>query len=199
MRSSSISAIPTAIASELYTSDYFTRRPRPRAAALVVEATRGGRRCGARRRRVPGSSRARHSRDRRCASRVCRRRARLRTRSAAQVERTQLPSPSCGRGRGEGQHQRSLCCTPTPTPAGEGEERSRLGSKSNRKTMTPSSPRHLLHERIDQIRRRRRWRYRRSLRAIRQGFSDAARGDRRRRLDAKLADEAARRSPDVCA
>src|ERR1700676_2592792 len=104
--------------------------------------------------------------------------------------RTEYSPPPCGEG-GVGVSESVPRGYPPPralrasfarlAPAGgEGEER-RLASKLNRKSDDPSPPRHLLRERIDQIRRRRRYRHRRSLRAIRQGLSDAARGDRRRR------------------
>ena len=49
--------------------------------------------------------------------------------------------------------------------------------------MAISSSRDLFHRRRHQIRRRHRWRHRRSLRALREGISDAARSHRRRRAD----------------
>ncbi len=65
---------------ELYTSDYFTDGPRPRAAALVAATIPGGRRCGARPRRAPGSRRVRPSAAARCANPPSWPRSRLRIR-----------------------------------------------------------------------------------------------------------------------
>ena len=73
---------------ELFTSDYLTVDHRPRADPLDAATTRSARRCGATRRRSPGSRKARRSPACRCASRCSRR-------AAGRGLRCRLPPAVC--------------------------------------------------------------------------------------------------------